>query len=171
LSAVPSFFRKPSTYKLGNLFTAAIAAAAATAACSAITLAVITLRLLNRHEGMLGKGSRLDPKVIAFVSNFQTGEATTVLFFGTLALAFLLKSEFLVPMAVLVASVVNAWTVAIPPLGDLRAGSASQAAQTLSTYDAYLFRIPPLDVLPGSFLPLVGGFLLCGIVGLCAGRS
>jgi hypothetical protein len=51
--------------------------------------------------------------IVVFVSNFQTSGAIASLAVGTFILAVVLKSKFVLPVGVLVASVVTAWQVTI----------------------------------------------------------
>jgi hypothetical protein len=87
-------------------------------ACCVLTLAVITWRFVVMDDGVqLGKGSPFDNPIVVFVSNFQTSGAIASLVVGTFILAVVLKSEFVLPVGVLVASVVTAWQVPISANG------------------------------------------------------
>lgn len=166
---VPSFFRSVDDYGIGTIVRSVVAGLFAGVACCALTLAMVTWRfLIMNGDTRLGKGSPLDPRVVAFVSNFQTAQATAVLMVGSVILAIVLKSEFLLPAGILVGSVVNAMQVAIPPVGAIGDGFRSQVAQTLAVLNGYLFRLPPLDVLWGCLIPLFAGLVACGIVAACA---
>jgi hypothetical protein len=162
-------FRPVAEYRFGIIVKAALAALFAGLACGVLTLAVITWRFVVMHDGVrLGKGSPFDTSIVVFVSNFQTSGAIASLVIGTFILAVLLKSEFVLPVGVLVASVVNAWLVPISASGIIAGGYRSDLAHSLSVPNGLLFRLPDLSMPLGCLIALGVGLAACGIVAACA---
>lgn len=166
---VPGFFRPASGYRFGVIVKAVLAAVFAGLACCVIVLAVITWRFVAMDHGMrLGKGSPFDSSIVVFVSNFQTSGAIASLVIGTFVLAVVLKSEFVLPVGVLVASVVVAWQVPISADGIDAGGYRSDLAHSLSVPNGLLFRLPELSMPLGCLVALGIGLAACGIVAACA---
>jgi hypothetical protein len=162
---VPGFFRPIADYRFHTIVRAALAALFAGFACCVLTLAVITWRLVVMHGNVrLGRGSPLDTSIVEFVSNFQTSGAIAALVVGAFILAMVMKSEFVLPVGVLVASVVNAWQVPILANGIEVKGYRSDLAYSLSVPNGLLFRLPELSMPVGCLIALGTGLAACGIV-------
>ena len=155
--------------KLTDTPTWVMAALFAGLACCVLTLAVITWRFVVMDDGVqLGKGSPFDNPIVVFVSNFQTSGAIASLVVGTFILAVVLKSEFVLPVGVLVASVVTAWQVPISANGINARGYRSDLAHSLSVPNGLLFRMPTLSMPIGCLIALGVGLAACGVVAACA---
>lgn len=166
---VPGFFRPVAGYRFGIIVKAVLAALFAGLACCVLTLAVITWRFVVMDDGVqLGKGSPFDNPIVVFVSNFQTSGAIASLVVGTFILAVVLKSEFVLPVGVLVASVVTAWQVPISANGINARGYRSDLAHSLSVPNGLLFRMPTLSMPIGCLIALGVGLAACGVVAACA---
>jgi hypothetical protein len=166
---VPGFFRPVAGYHFGVIVKAVFAALFAGLACCVLTLAVITWRFVVMDHGVqLGKGSPFDASIVVFVSNFQTSGAIASLVVGTFILAVVLKSEFVLPVGVLVASVVTAWQVPISANGIDAGAYRSDLAQSLSVLNGLLFHLPTLSMPLGCLIALGVGLAACGIVAACA---
>jgi hypothetical protein len=165
LRVAPSFFRPPTAYHFGVFVKAVLAALFAGFACCVLSLAVIVCRFLIMHGGArLGKGSPFDVPIVTFVSNFQTSGAIAALIIGTFVLAVMLKSEFVLPVGIFVASVVNAWQVPIFGRGAPVDGYHSDLAQSLSVPNGLLFQMPSLSVPVGCLVVFGVGLVACAIV-------
>jgi hypothetical protein len=166
---VPGFFRPISDYSFAIIVKAALAALFAGFACCVLTLAVITWRFVVMHGGVqLGKGSPLDTSIVVFVSNFQTSGAIAALVVGAFILAVVMKSEFVLPVGVLVASVVNVWQVPVFVNRIEADGYRNDLAHSLSIPNGLLFRLPELSMPVGCLIALGAGLAACGIVGAFA---
>jgi len=126
---VPGFFRQIDDYDFGVIIKAVLAAVFAGLAGCVLALTVITWRFVTMDHGVqLGKNSPFDAPIVVLVSNFQTSGAIASLIIGTSILALVLKSEFVLPVGVLVASVVDAWQVPISGNGIGAGGYRSDLA-------------------------------------------
>jgi hypothetical protein len=169
IRGVPGFFRPAADYRFGIIVKAAFSALFAGLACCALTLAVITWRFDVMQGGVrLGKGSPIDRSIVVLVSNFQTSGTIAALVIGSFFLAVTLKSEFLLPAGVLVASVVNAWRVPIAMNSAAVHRYSSDLAYSLSVPNGLLFRLPELSVPVGCLIAVSVGLADCGVVGACA---
>ena len=166
---VPGFFRRIDGYNFWIIIKAALAAVFAGLAGCVIALTVITWRFVVMDHGVqLGKNSPYDTPIVVLVSNFQTSSAIASLIIGTFILALVLKSEFVLPVGVLVASVVDAWQVPISA-NDIDAGGyRSDLAHSLSVPNGLLFRLPELSMPLGCLIALGLGLAACGVVAACA---
>lgn len=166
---VPSFFRPVAGYRFAVIVKAMFAALFAGFACCVLTLAVITWRFVVMYGGVqVGKGSPLDTSIVVFVSNFQTSSAIATLIIGTFILTVVLKSEFVLPVGVLVVSVVNALQAPIFANGAGAPGYRSDLAQSLSVPNGLLFRMPQLSMPIGCLIALSVGLAACALVGAFA---
>lgn len=166
---VPGFFRRIDDYNFWIIIKAALAAVFAGLAGCVITLGVITWRFVVMDHGVqLGKNSPADAPIVVLVSNFQTSSAIASLIVGTFILAVVLKSEFVLPAGVLVASVVDAWQVSVSANGIDVGGYRSDLAHSLSIPNGLLFRLPALSMPLGCLIALGLGLAACGVVAACA---
>jgi hypothetical protein len=130
---------------------------------------VITWRFVVMNHGVqLGKSSPFDAPIVMLVSNFQTSGAIASLIIGTFILTVVLKSEFVLPVGVLVASVVDAWQVPISANGIHAGGYRSDLAHSLSVPNGLLFRLPALSMPLGCLIAFGLGLVACGVVAACA---
>ncbi len=166
---VPGFFRRVSDYSFWTIIKAAVAAVFAGIAGCIIALTVITWRFVDMDHGVqLGKNSPFDTPIVVLVSNFQTSSAIGSLIVGTFILAVILKSEFVLPVGVLVASVVDAWQVPVSARRVGAGGYRSDLAHSLSVPNGLLFRLPSLSMPLGCLIALGLGLAACGVVAACA---
>jgi hypothetical protein len=166
---VPGFFRRADDYDFWVIIKAALAAVFAGLAGCALALAVITWRFVAMDHGVqLGKDSPFDAPIVVLVSNFQTSGAIASLIIGTCFLAVVLKSEFVLPAGVLVASLVDAWQVPISANGIGAGGYRSDLAHSLSIPNELLFRLPALSMPLGCLIALGLGLAACSVVAACA---
>lgn len=139
-------------------------------AAYAFALAVITFRFLAADGTLqLGKNSPFDQALVTFISNLQASVATLVLMGVALTLAFLLRSEILLPVGIVLVSTANALQAKLPHLttvGDMPV-FRNQIAFSLSPPDGWLFRLPPEDVLWGCAAAFCVGLIACTVVSGC----
>lgn len=166
---VPGFFRRVNDYSFWTIIKAAVAAIFAGIAGCIIALTVITWRFVDMDHGVqLGKNSPFDAPIVVLVSNFQTSSAIGSLIIGTFILAVVLKSEFVLPVGVLVASVVDAWQIPVSARRVGAGGYRSDLAHSLSVPNGLLFRLPSLSMPLGCLIALGLGLAACGVVAACA---
>jgi hypothetical protein len=169
LHVVLGLVRPIGDYDFQVIVKSAMASTFAGLACGVLTLGVITWRFMITPEAArLGMGSPSDTSVVVFVSNLQTSGVIASLIVCTFVFAVVLRSKFLLPAGVLVASVVHAWLVPISANGIDAGAYHSDLAQSLSVPNSLLFRLPEVSMPVGCLIALMLGLAACGVAGACA---